>query len=660
VRFSLRKKLILLTTLIVAVIMATVTYFVTIRENTAREAALSSEMARLATGIATMQLLDRLDWNVYQSYISNLLSVNPDIVYIAIYDHRNDLRAHALNKNLIQGVDKEAPLPSWQEAEYVRQLDRGAVDERSRSDLQTNTVAIRRGNRVLGSVHVGFWLQEIRAAHQLGLQRNLYLGGAFLVISVILALVFSRRVTGPLEHLSGAMAGVATGNLEQKVSVVSRDEIGELAGTFNEMVEGLRERRIIDSLGRELGATFQLERLSRLVRQRLSVAIGSGARLLLRFGDARGVLREYPTPDPASGPAAVVELDAASQAFLGRAGEGFLFEEGPAELGRRLATIGVGPGELLVPMVVKARLLGMLAFNRPVGTDSFTAKRRQFAAMLARQAAPALENAMLYDELADQARLKSELEIARSVQRRLLPLTMPSVNGFSLDGVCLPATEVGGDYYDFFRLTETRLGVVIADVSGKGTSAAFYMAEIKGMMQPLVRVHDSPSRVLVELNRGLYDSLDRRVFASMLYGVCDFPNGRFTFARAGHNALLRVAHDGECDFITPGGIALGLDPGEVFESTLEQHELCMRSGDALVLYTDGLTDAMNRELEPFGEQRLMAASQAAMARRGAVGMREGVLEAVEGFVQGSEQFDDLTMVIMRCDAKQGPDAQVPA
>ncbi len=623
--------------------MANVTFFFTIREVKSRRANEELQVERIARNIATMQLVDRLDWSIYQNYITQLTAVNDDIVYIAIYDDRQYLRAHALNANLVD-IGKSEPLSQRQQGEIVRRLDEGAVAQESQEDIRTQTVNIQSGDRVLGSVHVGFSLIEINDELRHGIIRTILMAVTFLVIFGTVSILLSRRLTKPIEHLSAAMDEVKAGNLDQEVAIENRDEIGQLAMDFNEMVEGLRERRTIESLGRELGATFQLERLASLVRERLSGAIGAaGAALFLRDrkeGD------RYSEVTEGSAQSATLTLDKQARSYLLEKPDGFVLESSP-ETVQKAVSLNSGKGNgLVIPMLVKGNLFGMLIFDIHKGENGINPKRQHFAAILANQAALALENSLLYDDLREQERLKHELEIARTVQMKLLPGDIPAIRGFQIDSSCLPAHEVGGDYYDVFFLDKNQVGIAIADVSGKGTSAAFYMAEIKGMMLSLTAVHRSPKKLLVELNRQLYRNLERQQFASMIYGVLELKSRRFVFARAGHNSLLYIPAKGHCDLITPSGIGLGLDSGKVFEKELEEVELPLASGDTFVLYTDGLTDAMNIDREEYGEDRLI---QSASEKRhcDATDIRGHILENIQNHVNGNNPHDDLTMVVVK-------------
>ena len=279
-KISLRTKLIVLSAFLVAIIMIVVTYLFTIREIKDRRQSVESQMKRIAENIATMQLLDRQDWAIYQNYISQLMNFNKDIIYIAIYDDRNSLRAYTLNDDVL---DLESPIrANWQRAEIVKQLDQGAIEEESESDIARQQVNIQVGDRILGSVHVGFSLIQINLDLQKRIQLNIILSIVFFLIFTLVSIMVSRRLTGPLEHLNKAMTAVSRGDFQQQVIIETKDEIGDLAKNFNEMVNGLREREVIDKLGNELSRKFIKTDLATAVRERIKNAIGaSTARLYI-------------------------------------------------------------------------------------------------------------------------------------------------------------------------------------------------------------------------------------------------------------------------------------------------------------------------------------------------------------------------------------------
>jgi serine phosphatase RsbU (regulator of sigma subunit) len=253
----------------------------------------------------------------------------------------------------------------------------------------------------------------------------------------------------------------------------------------------------------------------------------------------------------------------------------------------------------------------------------------------------------LMRESAEKERLEEELRIARRIQMSLLPQGTVTVPHVAIAAVCIPATEVGGDYYDLLPLSGDRLAVLVADVSGKGTSAALYMAELKGLMLSLTRVHESPAALLAEANRILSGDMDARSFITMSYAVLEPRARRMRYARAGHSPLIhRQAATGVTRLLAPPGLGLGLDGGDTFERVLEETEVPLASGDMFVFFTDGISEAMNTRGELFGEDRLKEVLQ----RDGipsSEDVRDRVLEEVRRFVGEAPQHDDMTMVVLR-------------
>jgi phosphoserine phosphatase RsbU/P len=248
----------------------------------------------------------------------------------------------------------------------------------------------------------------------------------------------------------------------------------------------------------------------------------------------------------------------------------------------------------------------------------------------------------------EKQRLDDELRIARDIQKSLLPIEPPRIAGITFADLCEPAREVGGDYYDFFEIGPRQIGVLIADVSGKGTSAALYMAELKGLMLALSHKERSPRRLLIDVNRLLAAHLDNRSFITMTYAIIDLEAATLTLARAGHTPTI-VVSAGASHLITPEGMVLGLrlpGAGERFEQMLKEHCQPIAPGDVIVLYTDGITEAMDADGELFGDTAL-AHVLASQQHLDAAGIRERVLREVKAFVGDAEPHDDMTMVVIK-------------
>ena len=283
----------------------------------------------------------------------------------------------------------------------------------------------------------------------------------------------------------------------------------------------------------------------------------------------------------------------------------------------------------------------------------------------------------LMREAAEKKRLEEELRIAHEIQMSLLPQGPLAMPGLSATALCIPAREVGGDYYDFLRLDDHRVGVLIADVSGKGTSAALYMAQLKGLVLSLSRIHPSPRALLIAANRIIAQHLDARSFITMTYAVVDLRARTMTYARAGHTPLIHVP--GRASTITagtaghlsaysastavnvisaggarraqilvPNGMVVGLkvDDGEMFERLLEEQTISLQPGDLYVFFTDGISEAMNGADDCFGEVRLgqLIEDHADLPSEE---LRERVLREVRAFVDGAPQHDDMTMILLK-------------
>jgi sigma-B regulation protein RsbU (phosphoserine phosphatase) len=262
----------------------------------------------------------------------------------------------------------------------------------------------------------------------------------------------------------------------------------------------------------------------------------------------------------------------------------------------------------------------------------------------------------LLRQAAEKKRLEEELRIAHEIQMSLLPQGPLVMAGLSVTALCVPAREVGGDYYDFLPLDDHRVGVLIADVSGKGTSAALYMAELKGLVLSLSEIHTSPRTMLIALNRIIAHHLDARSFITMTYAVIDLRARTITYARAGHTPLIYVpgvCSDGgprHVQILAPDGMVVGLklDNGEMFERHLVEETIPLQPGDLYLLFTDGISEAMNGRDDLFGESRLGRLVET-HAHLPSEELRERVLREIAAFVGDAPQHDDMTMILLKVD-----------
>jgi serine phosphatase RsbU (regulator of sigma subunit) len=262
----------------------------------------------------------------------------------------------------------------------------------------------------------------------------------------------------------------------------------------------------------------------------------------------------------------------------------------------------------------------------------------------------------LLQQAAEKKRLEEELRIAHEIQMSLLPQGPLLMEGLSVTALCVPAREVGGDYYDFLPLGDQRVGVLIADVSGKGTSAALYMAELKGLVLSLSEIHASPRDLLIAANRIIAHHLDARSFITMTYAVIDLRARTMTYARAGHTPLIYVpgacAHGAprRVQILAPDGMVVGLklDNGEMFVRHLVEETIALQPGDLYLLFTDGISEAMNARDDLFGETRLGQLVET-HAHLPSEELRERMLREIAAFVGDAPQHDDMTMILVKVD-----------
>ncbi|RYX85660.1 GAF domain-containing protein [bacterium] len=259
---------------------------------------------------------------------------------------------------------------------------------------------------------------------------------------------------------------------------------------------------------------------------------------------------------------------------------------------------------LVVPLRVRDELLGVLAvLNKQSG--SFGQDDLSLLQALADQASLSVNNAMLTVEVAAQERIRRDLQIARDIQQQLLPDSCPNVPGFEIAARGTSATEVGGDYYDFFWVDDDHLGILVADVSGKGVPAALVVAMIRSAFRAQAPGNTDVRDVLAKVNSFITGDLRSNMFVTCVYGILEVSSKRFSWGRAGHEPLLVAHPEKNIDILKPDGFALGIIGAPEFSDLLEIETIELHSGDRLLLFTDGLTEAMNSKGEEFGMTRIL-------------------------------------------------------
>jgi serine phosphatase RsbU (regulator of sigma subunit) len=306
--------------------------------------------------------------------------------------------------------------------------------------------------------------------------------------------------------------------------------------------------------------------------------------------------------------------------------------------------------ELAAPLTLRGRTLGVFNLERDI-EDAYHEGHLELLMAFAAQAAVALERARMTRELLDRRRLEKELAIARDIQLSFLPGTNPQVPGFDVAGTSRAHDEVGGDYYDFIPVSDTRLGLAIADVSGKGIPAALLMAGFRMSLLAEIRNEFAIRAVMRKVGTLLFESTERDRFVTAFYGVLDYKNRVLIFSNAGHDPPILLRADGTIEYLMDGGVALGV----LADARYEERPIALMPGDVLVMYTDGVSEAAPSDGPMFGHVRIEETARR-LAGLSSAEILNGIVEAVVEWAGERGPSDDLTLVVV----KVKPDAVVPA
>ena len=297
---------------------------------------------------------------------------------------------------------------------------------------------------------------------------------------------------------------------------------------------------------------------------------------------------------------------------------------------------------LCVPLRLKGRMIGVLSVFNKHGGEEFTDSDSRLLTIIGAQSAQVIENARLYEEEQALGRIEQELNTARTIQEKLLPKAPPEVPGYELAGRSEPARQVGGDYFDYFSRDGDGTVVCLADVSGKGISAALLMANMQAAIRSLSLSDASVTTRLEHANQLLYNSTDSDKFVTMFYSVLNAETGELRFSNAGHNPPLLISASGSVAELKDGGPVLGILPAFSYQ----QASAKLEPGDTLLIYSDGFSEAADPKFDEFGDERL---KDLAVANRDkpVEKLIELITSEVKAFCGDAPQSDDMTILAVR-------------
>ena len=301
---------------------------------------------------------------------------------------------------------------------------------------------------------------------------------------------------------------------------------------------------------------------------------------------------------------------------------------------------------IAAPLVVQNRIEGVFALVNHIGGGAFSHDDLNILRALAEQASVTIQTVRMYDAMAEKQRMEQELRLAQDFQKMLLPKECPRIPGIEIAAANLPALEVGGDFFDFFWLDHDRLGIVIADVAGKGIPGALIMSMVRSVVRAESPHATSPRAVLERVNQTVIADTQDKVFVTMIFAILDLSRHTLVFARAGHEPLVAYSRQsGGMRLLAPDGIALGLVEDQIF-SVIRDQEVPLEDGDVAILYTDGVIEAMDERGHEYGQERFLD-----MLRTHAESAAEDLIHAlvtdVRQFARGGRQSDDITLVALK-------------
>jgi len=297
--------------------------------------------------------------------------------------------------------------------------------------------------------------------------------------------------------------------------------------------------------------------------------------------------------------------------------------------------------EMVAPIISNTEVIGVFDLESDE-LNAYSTDDLEVLMLLASQVAIIIEKVMLHEHLIEKKRLEGQLEVARQVQLELLPAKDPQLEGYDISAYNFPTEEVSGDYYDWVRIYEDQIGLVIADVSGKGVPAALLMAFLRASLRAATHIGYSPHISMAKVNYLLWESIERNQFVTAFYGILDVTNRTLTYTNAGHNPPILLKQNGELRIMDRGSVPLGM-----FKDTrYHEYYLTTEPGDVLVLYTDGVTEAHNLNGDEFGRDRLAQAVRQ-HARLGARELIAALQTEVIEWTEGRGATDDVTFFVIK-------------
>ncbi|MGE3465846.1 MAG: PP2C family protein-serine/threonine phosphatase [Pyrinomonadaceae bacterium] len=297
--------------------------------------------------------------------------------------------------------------------------------------------------------------------------------------------------------------------------------------------------------------------------------------------------------------------------------------------------------EMVAPIISNDRVIGVFDLESD-DLNAYSEDDLAVLQLLTSQVAIIIEKVWLHQQVVEKKRIQAQLEIAREVQLELLPSEDPVIDGFDVSAYIFPTEEVSGDYYDWVKVFGDQIGIIVADAVGKGIPAALLMAFLRASLRSCVQIGYAPHIAFAKVNSLLYESIEDNKFITAIYGILDSTNRTFVFSNAGHNPPLLITPDGEYRYVEYGDLALGMFDDQHYH----QHFIRFPAGQVMVIYTDGITEAVNPSGDEYGQERL-AKSVLSGIQLPAKQLIDHIRKDVADFTESKFLDDDGTLFIVK-------------
>jgi serine phosphatase RsbU (regulator of sigma subunit) len=423
------------------------------------------------------------------------------------------------------------------------------------------------------------------------------------------------------------------------------DENARLREENDRLRRAVRELSILNDIATAINSTMPVDRILDLTLQKCLKAMDleQGAVMLLNRPDTENPFQTMVRRGDSRVSTLPFRLDTQLSGWMIKHQKPLLINNFSQDSPLRVSPTEPVPirSLLSVPLLVKGRMIGILSvFNKKQG--GFTEDEQRLLAIIGSQAAQIIETARLLEEEKQLLLMQEDLRLAYEIQVGLLPASPPRILGYDIAGRSVPAKEVGGDYFDFIRLDDGRMGFCLGDITGKGLPAALLMANLQATVRGQALLSASARECVARANALLFQSTSPEKFATFCFGILDPPSGRFNYCNAGHNFPLLFGADGGIRRLGVGGLVLG-----AFETVpYDEETVSLAPGDLLVIFSDGLPEAMSRCGEEFGEEALVRLVESNRCQD-AAGLVSTLLESIHAHLADCPQTDDMTLIVIK-------------